>query len=192
MGILRRLQRNERSRQQFEQLAREHQQVVFNAALRLTRSHADAEDLTQEAFVKAYIAFDQFRPGTNFRAWMFKIVTTTHINRYRGTGRFPKTVGWEELTDGGQRDFYWQQSDEPGPEPAVVEQYLDDPVGLALSDLPDEFRLAVILCDMFELNYREIAAVLQVPLGTVRSRIFRGRQLLRQRLREYAQEHGYI
>ena len=74
----------------------------------------------------------------------------------------------------------------------MVEQYLDDPVGLALSDLPDEFRLAVILCDMFELNYREIAAVLQVPLGTVRSRIFRGRQLLRQRLREYAQEHGYI
>lgn len=192
MGILRGLQRNKGSRREFERLAREHQQVVFNAALRLTTNHADAEDLTQEAFVKAYTAFDQFQLGTNFRAWMLKVVTTTHINRYRESRRSPQTIAWEDITDGGQRDFDWQQSDEPGPEAAVVEQYLEEPVGLALRDLPDEFRLAVILCDMFELSYREIAAVLKVPLGTVRSRIFRGRQILQHRLREYARERGYI
>ena len=129
MGILRGLQRDKGRRQEFERLVREHQQVVFNAALRLTRSHADAEDLTQEAFVKAYTAFDQFRLGTNFRAWMFRILTTTHINRYRDEGRSPNTVAWEALTDGGQRDFEWQQADEPGPEVLITEQYLDDPVG---------------------------------------------------------------
>ena len=192
MGILRGLQRDKGRRQEFERLVREHQQVVFDAALRLTRSHADAEDLTQEAFVKAYTAFDQFRLGTNFRAWMFKILTTTHINRYRDECRSPNTVAWEDLTDGGQRDFEWQQADEAGPEVLITEQYLDDPVGPALRDLPPEFRLAVILCDLFELSYREIATVLGVPLGTVRSRIFRGRQLLQQRLRDYAREHGYI
>ena len=192
MGILRRRQPDKHSRQQFERLAKEHQQVIFNAALRLTPNHADAEDLTQEAFVKAYTAFDQFRLGTNFRAWMFRILATTHINRYRQSRRSPPTVAWEDITDGGNRDFHWQQSDEPDPESTLVDAYLDEPVGPALRSLPDEFRLAVMLCDMFELTYRDIAKVLHVPLGTVRSRISRGRQILRERLREYARQQRYI
>ncbi len=192
MGILGRGQSDKHTRQQFERLAKEQQQVIFNAALRLTGNYAEAEDLTQDAFVKAYTAFDQFQLGTNFRAWMFKILTTTHINRYRQSRRTPPTVGWEDITKGGQRDFQWQQSDQPDPESAVVDRYLDEPVGPALQSLPDEFHLAVMLCDMFELSYREIANVLQVPLGTVRSRISRGRQILRERLREYARQHGYI
>ena len=192
MGVLRRRQSNKHSRQQFERLAKEHQQVLFNAALRLTGSRSDAEDLTQETFIKAYTAFDQFELGTNFRAWTLKILTTTHINRYREGRRAPQTIAWEDITSGGQWDFDWQRSDQPEPETAVVQQYLDDPVGPAVQSLPDEFRLAIIMCDMFELSYQEIASALQVPLGTVRSRISRGRHILRERLREYAQEHGYI
>lgn len=193
MSILQRLGEHNQSRRQFERLVRQHQRYIFNAALRLTGgSRCEAEDLTQEAFIKAYTAFDQFELGTNFRAWTLKILTTTHINRYRQSQRLPPTIAWEDLTGGGQRDFDGQQYDQTGPEAAVVEQYLDDPVGPALKALPDEFRLAVILCDMFDLTYGEIAAALQVPLGTVRSRIFRGRQILREQLRQYAQEHGYI
>jgi len=192
VGILQRLGEDRHSRRQFERLVRHHQRYIFNAALRLTGgSRCEAEDLTQEAFVKAYTAFDQFEVGTNFRAWMLRILTTTHINRYRQSQRLPSTIAWDEIAGGGREPDY-PQYDQVGPETAVVEQYLDNPVGTALQALPNEFRLAVILCDMFDLTYQQIATALQVPLGTVRSRIFRGRQILRERLREYAQQRGYI
>ncbi len=179
-------------REQFEALAGKYYRDIFNAALRMTGSYADAEDLTQEAFMKAYVAFDQFTLGTNFRAWLLRIVTNTHINRYRRACRTPDTVAWEDLTDGGTRRVAEEASKDPLPEDEVLAGIPDETIGPALAALPDEFREAVILSDMHELSYKEIAESLGIPLGTVRSRIFRGRRLLRESLAEYARANGII
>lgn len=179
-------------RAHFEALAKKHYRDIFNAALRMTGSYADAEDLTQEAIVKAYVAFDQFSLGTNFRAWLLRILTNTHINRYRRACRTPNTVAWEDVTDSGTRRIPQERSLEPLLEDEVMAHIPDDTIGPALANLPDEFREAVILSDMHELSYKEIAEVLSIPLGTVRSRIFRGRRLLRESLAEYARVNGMI
>jgi len=179
-------------RQQFEALARQYHREVFNAALRMTGKYADAEDLVQEALLKAYVAFDQFAIGTNFRAWLLRILTNTHINRYRRACRSPETVSWEEITDGGLRRLPQESSTDPRPEEEVLADITDDAITDALSQIPDEFREAVILSDMHELSYKEIADALGIPLGTVRSRIFRGRRLLRESLSEYAKANGMI
>jgi len=177
---------------QFEALAKKHQRDIFNAALRMTGSYADAEDLSQEALVKAYVAFDQFALGTNFRAWLLRILTNTHINRYRRACRTPETVAWEDITDGGARRIPQERSLDLPVEMQVLADIQDDNIGPALANLPDEFREAVILSDMHELSYKEIAETLHIPLGTVRSRIFRGRRLLRESLGEYARVNGMI
>ncbi len=179
-------------REQFETLARKYHRDIFNAALRMTGSYSDAEDLTQEAFLKAYVAFDQFALGTNFRAWLLRILTNTHINRYRRSCRSPETVAWEDLTDNGTRRIPQERSTDLLPEEELLANVADDTIGPALAALPDEFREAVILSDMHELSYKEIADALNIPLGTVRSRIFRGRRLLRQSLAEYARANGMI
>lgn len=179
-------------REQFETLARRYHRDVFNAALRMTGSYPDAEDLTQEAFLKAYVAFDQFTMGTNFRAWLLRILTNTHINRYRRAMRSPDTIAWEDLTEGGNRRVAEEADQGPLPEDAVMAAIPDETIGPALAALPDEFREAVIMSDMHELSYKEIADALGIPLGTVRSRIFRGRRLLREALTEYAQVNGII
>ncbi len=192
MGILRRTQSAGYRRREFERLARQHQRDVYNAARRLTNNIADAEDLAQEALIKAYVSFDQFESGTNFRAWMLKIVTTTHISRCRKQSRQPQTITWEAEEGEGHPPRPWHRSAEPTPEAIIVEQQLDEPVQEALAQVPEEFRGAIILCDMFGLSYREVAEVLEVPLGTVRSRICRGRRLLSKHLREYAEKHRYL
>lgn len=179
-------------REQFEALARKHYRDIYNAAVRMTGTYAEAEDLTQEAFVKAYVAFDQFSLGTNFRAWLLRILTNTHINWYRRSCRTPDTVAWDDVTDNGNRRIPQERSPEPLPEEQVLAQIPDDVIGPALASLPDEFREAVILSDMHELSYKEIAEALKIPLGTVRSRIFRGRRLLRQALSEFAHANGII
>lgn len=179
-------------RKEFERLVKEHHRDVFNAALRMTGNYADAEDLTQETIVKAYAGFDQFSLGTNFRAWLLRILTNTHINRYRRSCRSPQTVGWEDVTEGGKRPIPQERATDPLPEEEVVADVPDEVVGPALLELPQEFREAVILSDMHDLSYKDIAQVLDVPLGTVRSRIFRGRRMLRESLAEYAEERGMI
>ncbi len=179
-------------RQQFEALASQYHREVFNAALRMTGKYADAEDLVQEALLKAYVAFDQFALGTNFRAWILRILTNTHINRYRRACRSPETVAWEDITDGGMRRLPQESSPDPLPEEEVLADIPDDRIADALQQIPDEFREAVILSDMHELSYKEIAEALDIPLGTVRSRIFRGRRLLRESLAEYAKANGMI
>lgn len=175
-------------RKEFEQLAKRYQRDIFSAALRLTNNYADAEDLAQEAFLKAYTAFDQFQLGTNFRAWLLRILTNTHINRYRRSKRSPESIAWEEFTLLGEKP---PADDYPAPCPPeheVMATVPDEVVGPALHELPQEFREAVILSDIHELSYKEIAQALSIPLGTVRSRIFRGRKLLRESLAEYARE----
>jgi len=179
-----------RRRREFERLARRHQRNLFNAARRLTRTLSDAEDLSQEALVKAYVSFDQFELGTNFRAWLLKIVTTTHISRCRQQSRQPQTMAWDDGEDGPPKQ--WHKSNDMPPEAILVEHKLDEPVQQALAQVPEEFRAAVLLCDMFDLSYKDIAQALDVPLGTVRSRICRGRRALAEHLREYAQQHGYL
>jgi RNA polymerase sigma-70 factor (ECF subfamily) len=179
-------------RKEFEHLARRYQRDIFSAALRLTGNYSDAEDLAQEAFLKAYMAFDQFQLGTNFRAWLLRILTNTHINRYRRGKRTPDTIAWEDFTLQGERQDQVESPAPQRPEQEVLSTVPDEVVGPALHQLPEEFREAVILSDIHELSYKEIAATLDIPLGTVRSRIFRGRKLLRETLADYARARRMV
>ena len=181
----------EARRRQFETLAHEHGAALLGVARRLTGNPTEAEDLVQEALIKAYVAFDQFAAGTNFRGWVIRILVNTHISRHRHHQRQPATVAWEDL-GGPSRDAFDLPGPDPDPETEVLSEVLDPELAPALAALPDEFRQAVVMADMLELSYQEIAQLTQVPLGTVRSRIFRGRRLLRESLREYALERGLL
>lgn len=176
--------RNQRDK--FEKLAEQVFPSVYGTALRLTRSKEDAEDLAQEAIVRAYDAFDRF-DGTNFKAWILRIVTNLYINRYRQKQRGPLMASFE---------------DESVLEPVAVEgeipdrQLFDELVGAeveeALRNVPDDFRTAVLLSDIEGMSYQEIADATQVPIGTVRSRLARGRALLRKQLESFAKKEGYL
>jgi RNA polymerase sigma-70 factor (ECF subfamily) len=182
----------EARRRQFEELAREHEPALLRAALRLTGDPAEAEDLCQEALIKAYVAFEQFTRGSNFRAWTLRILANTHISRYRSNRRTPDTISWEDLGAASCRGEFDPPGDELGPEDFFVEHELSEDLAPALEALPEEFRLAVILSDILEMSYKEISTTLGVPLGTVRSRIFRGRKMLRESLQEYAEARRLV
>lgn len=178
-------------RREFERLARQHERDVFNAALRMSSNYSDAQDVAQEALVKAYLAFDQFELGTNFRAWLLKIVTNTYINEFRRTRRAPEMTTWEALPGEDARKVAAESAEQP-PEQQLLRDALDAEIEEALAELPNVFREAVVLCDVHGLSYKEIAEVLEVPIGTVRSRIARGRRVLQKQLREYAEARGLI
>lgn len=180
-------------REEFERLARPHEREIYNTALHLTRDPTDAEDLAQDAFVRAYSSFHQFRPGTNFRAWLFKILVNTFINEYRKKSRQPVTVAWEELSrEAEQQAIEDSQQLVADPEASFFSKVADPEVTTALDGLPPEFREVVVLYDLKGFSYREIGQMLKVPLGTVRSRLFRGRKLLMKSLRDYARSRGLI
>ena len=178
-------------RREFERLVTQCQSDLLSAALRMTGNHADAEDVAQDALVRAYTAFGQFQSGTNFRAWMLRIVTNTYINEFRRKRRQPDFTTWDAVPreDLGKLS---RAGREPGPGDALLARSLDVEVDDALEQLPDSFREAVVLCDIHSLSYTEIAEALGVPIGTVRSRIARGRRLLEQALAEYARARGLI
>jgi RNA polymerase sigma-70 factor, ECF subfamily len=180
----------EKRRAEFERLVREHERDIFNAALRMAGNPADAEDVAQEALMKAYGAFDRFELGTNFRAWVLRILTNTYINEFRRRRRTPDMTDWDNLPREALGKVAEEGDDDP--ELALLEDALDAEVEQALSEIPEVFREAVLLCDMHEMMYNEIAEVLDIPIGTVRSRIARGRGLLQEKLREYAEERGLI
>ncbi|MBX3117695.1 MAG: sigma-70 family RNA polymerase sigma factor [Fimbriimonadaceae bacterium] len=173
-------------RDQFEREAERVFPSVFGTALRLTRSKEDAEDLAQEAIVRAFDAYDRF-DGTNFKAWLLRILTNLYINRYRQRQRGPLVSSIDE--DGVL---------EPVAEEAYLtdRQVFDELVGAeveeALAKVPEDFRLAVILSDIEGMSYQEIADATNVPIGTVRSRLARGRALLRKSLEAYARVEGYL
>ncbi|MBS1706146.1 MAG: sigma-70 family RNA polymerase sigma factor [Armatimonadetes bacterium] len=174
------------NRDKFERLAEAVFPSVFGTALRLTRDREDAHDLAQEAIIRAYEAFDRF-DGRNFKAWILRILTNLYINRYRQRQREGLSQSLEE-----------ESAIEPvaelsqTPDRQVFDNMVGAEVETALARVPDDFRLAVLLSDVEELSYEEIAEVTQVPIGTVRSRIARGRAILRRELERYALEQGYI
>ncbi|HZU01732.1 MAG TPA: sigma-70 family RNA polymerase sigma factor [Ktedonobacteraceae bacterium] len=168
---------------------------LYRTALRMTNNPQEAEDLVQETMLKAFRFSDSYQRGTNLRAWLFRILNTSAINRYRKQASHPITTslpeGEEFYLYNRIRDLSGQELT-AGAEDEVLSQYLDEDVYKALSDLPPNFRMPIILADIEGLSYKEIAEALQIPIGTVMSRISRGRRQLQRSLWEYAKERGYV
>jgi RNA polymerase sigma-70 factor, ECF subfamily len=185
---------DEERRERFSAEALPYLDQLYSAALRYTRNPADAEDLVQEAFAKAYAAFHQFRPGTNLRAWLYRILTNTYINSYRKAQRRPDEVPADVTTEDGEFSLYDRIS-ETTAKPAeieVLERLTDDEVKDALAALPEQFRMAVYLADVEGFSYAEIAQIMDSPIGTVMSRLHRGRAALQRALYDYAAGRGLV
>lgn len=173
-------------RERFEATALPLMRSTYNSALRLSRDPAEASDLTQETYLRAFRTFENFRPGTNCKAWLFKILYSVFVNKYRKSKRDPQIVPIEgpveeRLTKSMASDPARREIEAPSAE-----------VNEALSGLPEAYRTAILMVDVEELTYEEAAEVLECPVGTVRSRLFRGRTLLFESLQEYARKRGYL
>lgn len=183
-------QNNEKQRE-FEREALPHRDLLYNFALRMTYNPADADDLVQETYLKAYRFWDKYEKGTNIRAWLFRILKNSYINRYRKETKEPETVDYDDV-----KNFYNSiRGESVGSndlQEILFSNLLDDDVAKAIASLPDDFRTVVILCDIEGLTYEEIAEFVDCPLGTVRSRLHRGRKLLRAQLLDYAKKRGYV
>jgi RNA polymerase sigma-70 factor (ECF subfamily) len=165
---------------------------LYSAALRLTRNPTDAEDLVQEAYLRAYRGFGGFEEGTNLRAWMYRILTNTFINAYRKKQREPITVQDDEIEDWFLFDRLGASGVEASAESEVLDRLPDEDVQRALEALPEGFRMAVLLADVEGFSYKEIAEILEVPIGTVMSRLHRGRKALQKALWETVRERGLV
>ncbi len=176
---------------EFEQEAIPHMDILYNYALRMTGNVDDARDLLQETFLKAYRFWDKYEKGTNVRAWLFRIMKNTYINLYRKAVKEPDTVDYNDI-----QNFYniirENSADANDLQEKLFGHMLDDDVTKALESLPEEFRTVVILCDIEGLTYEEIAEFVECPVGTVRSRLHRGRKLLYAKLFEYAKKRGFV
>ena len=166
--------------------------ALYSAALRYTRDPTDAEDLVQETYAKAYEKFHQYEPGTNLKAWLYRILTNTYINSYRRRQRRPAEVSAD--TDDGDFSLYDRIAGAPhsSAEIEVLSRLTAAEVKDALADLPDKFRMAVYLADVEGFRYAEIAEIMDVPIGTVMSRLHRGRGRLHKALYRYAGERGLL
>lgn len=176
----------------FEVEALSYMDQLYAAALRMTRNPADAEDLVQETYAKAFKAQDKFTPGTNLKAWLYRIQTNAFINTYRKKQREPKLSDAETVEDWQLASAATHQSTGLySAEDAALDALGDDDVKRALSELSDDFRMAVYLSDVEGFAYKEIAEIMDTPVGTVMSRLHRGRRMLREKLRDYAAERGF-
>ena len=181
-------------RSEFERQALVHLDSLYGAAYRLTRNPRDAEDLVQDSLLRAYRFWDSFQQDSNCKAWLLRIVTNTFINEYQRKKRSREVLdaatAEQDATDGVL--VHANANDKQSPERVLLQQSVSDDVQRALDQLPDDFRTAVILCDMQGLSYKEIAEIMECPVGTVMSRLFRGRKLLASALREFAVSEGYV
>jgi RNA polymerase sigma-70 factor (ECF subfamily) len=179
-----------RRRRRFEETALRYLSSMYGAALRLTRNPADAEDLIQETYLRAYQAFHQFEEGTNLKAWLYRILTNAYISGYRKAKREPQTVSSDDSED---FSLYERLADAGAtPEAAVLDRIPEEEVRRALESLPDQFRVAVLLADVEGFSYKEIAEITDVSVGTVMSRLHRGRKALQRELWEFARTHGLV
>ena len=182
----------EQRRKRFEADALQYMNQLYSAALRYTKNPADAQDLVQDTYAKAYVSFHQFEPGTNLKAWLYRILTTTFINTYRKGQRRPQ-LSDQELEDWQIADASSHTSDQgKSAEDVALENLPDSDIKRALAEIPEEFRIAVYLADVEGFSYKEIAEIVGVPTGTVMSRLHRGRKQLREKLTDYARELGYV
>jgi RNA polymerase sigma-70 factor (ECF subfamily) len=181
-------------RAEFERQAMVHTDSLFGAAYRLTRNARDAEDLVQDSLLRAYRFWDSFEQDSNCKAWLLRIVTNTFINEYQRKKRSREVLdaasAEQDATDGVL--VHAEATDRQSPERTMVERSVSDDVQRALEALPEDFRTAVVLCDVQGLSYKEIADIMETPVGTVMSRLFRGRKLLASALREFAVSEGYV
>ncbi|MBG6083665.1 sigma-70 family RNA polymerase sigma factor [Zhihengliuella flava] len=181
----------EERRSRFEADALQYVDQLYSAALRMARNPSDAEDLVQEAYAKAYSAFHQYKPGTNLKAWLYRILTNTYINLYRKRQREPLRASTDTVED-------WQMAEAAehtstglrSAEAEALDHLPDSDVKTALATIPEEFRLAVYFTDVEGYAYKEVAEILGIPMGTVMSRLHRGRKQLRELLADYAADRG--
>lgn len=167
-----------------------HLDVLYNFALRLTTDPNDAEDLVQDTIVKAYRFFSSYEKGTNAKAWLFRILKNSFINNYRKTSKQPQQVDYDEV-ESYYENIRAERTETSDLERLMFRELMDDELSNALSRLPEDFRTVVLLCDVEGYTYEEIANMLDVPIGTIRSRLHRGRNLLKTELLEYAKKRGY-
>ena len=181
-------------RVEFERQALVHTDALFGAAYRLTRNARDAEDLVQDSLLRAYRFWDSFEQDSNCKAWLLRIVTNTFINEYQRKKRSREVLdaasAEQDTTDGVL--MHAEATDRQSPERTLLDRSVSDDVQRALEALPEDFRTAVVLCDVQGLSYKEIADIMGTPVGTVMSRLFRGRKLLAAALREFAVSEGYV
>ena len=179
-------------RARFERDALEFVDQLYSAALRMTRNPQDAEDLVQEAYTKAYSSFHQYRPGTNLKAWLYRILTNTFINSYRKKQREPLQSDADAVEDWQlHRAASHDPVGLPSAENLALDALPDSDIKEALGQLTEDRRLAVYLADVEGFSYKEIAEIMDTPIGTVMSRLHRGRRQLRELLADYAREYGY-
>ena len=183
------------AQEQFTADAMQYAPQLFSTALRMTRNRSDAEDLVQETYVKGWRSFRTFQEGTNLRAWLFRIMTNTYINKYNAAKRKGTDVELDDVEDLflykrlGSID---QSKLSSSAEDQMLNLFTDDEVKNALESLPEDFRIPVLLSDVDGFSYKEIAEMLEIPMGTVMSRLHRGRKIMQKMLYEYARERGLI
>jgi RNA polymerase sigma-70 factor (ECF subfamily) len=179
----------------FERDALQYNRQLYSAAMRMTRNPADAEDLVQETYLKAYRAYHTFTEGTNLKAWLYRILTNTYINKYRKDSRRPNEVDLGTVED---LYLYRRIGSEASAEAArtteerVLDGLVESDIKEAVEDLPETFRMPVLLADLEGFSYKEIAKILDIPIGTVMSRLHRGRKAMQKRLWEFAKDRGLL
>ncbi|MCK4966052.1 sigma-70 family RNA polymerase sigma factor [bacterium] len=179
-------------KERFEAEALLHLNSLYNMSLRLTRNEDDAKDLVQETFYKAYKFFHQFQQGTSIKAWLFKILKNSYINVYRKKVRQPEMIEYDKVAPFISLIKDDRNDNKEEIEAKVLDKLLDDEITAALNKLPDEFRMVVLLSDLEGLSYKEISDIMECPIGTVRSRLSRGRRMLQKVLLDYALKEGII
>ncbi|MCF6150545.1 MAG: sigma-70 family RNA polymerase sigma factor [Candidatus Kuenenia sp.] len=188
------------TRKEFEEIAMQHVDSLYNMAVRMSMNKEDAEDLVQETYLKAYRFFDTFQKGTNVKAWLFKILRNTFINKYRKAISTPNEVLYEDVELLNSHISHNNEAEAKAKESIdtlesrveSLDNVLEDDIKNAIDNLPIEYREAIIYSDIEELTYKDIAEITNVPIGTVKSRINRARSLLKKNLWNYAKERGFV